>query len=792
MVIDALIGLISSVITIEEAGRTWFGIRKKYKIENKRFNFDSIENSDPMVQGAIDKIKSELISLNDDLFELTQDEIDLCKRKYKEQLPMGFSYLQKKEIDRLVEEILSKVNKYIKSKMTIGERLIYREVCDTHKKIDKLTISVENTSVNTKPTKKINDMFIVKTTNQLPVQFGYRDKEIEDLLKLCKRYSNICIQGIGGIGKTTILRYLYHNMKFENLMPIWVEYSGNLEFDILSSLHITENLSVQEQKEKLREFLYLNKGNIIIFIDDIDERFKRDLYLDVIDGSARIIVTSRLDSITDSFYIYEVKELEEDFAINLFWEYYGSKSDSSIEVVREMVKNVKYHTLMIELMAKAAAFCDDGLKGFAQKLSKNGYKDIRERLETSHNKNIESTFAEHITMLFSIVGMTEREKKILKNFAISPNEQLPVEYKKWIIDEKENYDVEYQNLLHKGWISKIGNGYEMHPIMKEAILLQEKPCINDVKCLLQVMNSEEWLAPDKNLDDFVSRVNIVEAFIKYFPPENNKDVQILISTVANSLTEYCMFDRAKKYLFMNIENDKNEYGPQSIIVARDYYYMSKIFNEAYQLSEAEIYCKKSLDIIKNIDEEKNSQLEFDVLFLFGAIYAKQKKYKKAIEMYKEVLGVNGYQMEETDKIGVLANCFAIMIDESEYEQAYQILMKREADIVMYLQQDSWELATFYQNCANLYFNGFNDFEKALKYDEMALNIRKVKLEIHIDTAQSYFSVAYDLYRINKEKNVETCKNYAQKSYDIYKQLLGEDNIITKNSKVLLDMLTKVE
>ncbi|MBP3339756.1 MAG: tetratricopeptide repeat protein [Lachnospiraceae bacterium] len=383
--------------------------------------------------------------------------------------------------------------------------------------------------------------------------------------------------------------------------------------------------------------------------------------------------------------------------------------------------------------------------------------------------------------------MSDKEKVILKNFAISPNEQLPADYKKWIVDEYDDYALEYQNLMLKGWINKQENNYEMHPVMKEAILLQEKPELEDVQYLLDVMISDWWLLPGTALDIMIKRFNIAEKFLCFFSNRNNKMVQVLVSVLADSLLEYCMFSKAQIYAEMNMDNDILEYGQCSWVVARDYFRLAKIHNETNKLNIAEWYCEDALAIFEEIEHTSDKdRLYYDILFVYGTISAKQKNTKKARMLYEAANNVESELVKEEDRVDIQLNLFALMIEERKYQEAYDILQDVKEATIKCKGKECMEITFFYQNCANLFFEYFRDYKKALEYDTLALEIRREIQEKHTSTAQSYYSVAYDLYML--QCDFDKCKEYAQKSYDIYSELLGSLDINTKMAEQLVERL----
>ena len=55
----AAIGLLSSIVTLEEAGRSWVLIVKD-KVKRKKIDINNWDSNDPLVQASLDRFKTDM------------------------------------------------------------------------------------------------------------------------------------------------------------------------------------------------------------------------------------------------------------------------------------------------------------------------------------------------------------------------------------------------------------------------------------------------------------------------------------------------------------------------------------------------------------------------------------------------------------------------------------------------------------------------------------------------------------------------------------------------------------
>lgn len=94
------IGLISSFVTLEEAGRSWILIIKD-KIKRKEIDINNWDSDDPLVQVCLDRFKTDMgDKYKDHIF--SKEEIQDIIRGFFEQNPIILSLQQNKKYSDLL------------------------------------------------------------------------------------------------------------------------------------------------------------------------------------------------------------------------------------------------------------------------------------------------------------------------------------------------------------------------------------------------------------------------------------------------------------------------------------------------------------------------------------------------------------------------------------------------------------------------------------------------------------------------------------------------------------------
>lgn len=129
-----IVGLIGTLVTIEEAGRGWFSDIKKI-FAKRKIRLCNWDSTDPVTQRLLDAFKSSAYAeYKEHIF--SEDEIEeIIKRFLEEKSYLKLSYKESGEIAKYIGSILGKYNEYTRSQMSLGDNIIYDKMEDNHQEI---------------------------------------------------------------------------------------------------------------------------------------------------------------------------------------------------------------------------------------------------------------------------------------------------------------------------------------------------------------------------------------------------------------------------------------------------------------------------------------------------------------------------------------------------------------------------------------------------------------------------------------------------------------------------------
>lgn len=268
-------------------------------------------------------------------------------------------------------------------------------------------------------------------------EFVGREQDLRTLMHLLQRESSVLLlNGLGGIGKTTLAKeYVYrHQNEYRHIAWVNVLQDPNISDPTSGSAYssIANNTSLfaklglafdTEMSEKDRFELVvaeMNKqeGPNLLVIDNVGASI-----LDIHDALPKaprwkILTTSRLELAPFSTHYLDELSLEE--AERLFTTLYPEGKNCSQDV-QDLLTHIGCHTLTIELLARLCMeYPSLSPAGILQRLSDKQFEQLSQSVWSHHSKREIAVYS-YLMGAFSLSLLTEDEQQQLIQWAVLPS-----------------------------------------------------------------------------------------------------------------------------------------------------------------------------------------------------------------------------------------------------------------------------------------------------------------------------------------------------------------------------------
>lgn len=610
-------------------------------------------------------------------------------------------------------------------------------------------------------------------------------KTVRDMLE--KNGSMALVNGLGGIGKTAVMQYVCNDLRDEGKYVAWVECGGSLKEDLLllrTALGIPESDNADIAYAKIISELKANRqlaGNIYLFMDNLS-RVLSDEEQQLLAGlNIHVMATSRFSH--DYFKNLPLDVLEETAALDMFYGYYlerqTDKTHRYVEAAKEIIESVQSHTLLIELLAKAAAKKGGTLEDFRDDLKKQGVFDVFKRnLSTKHDRN--RTIEECVIELYKISNLSSAQQRIMKLFTIfTPEKEIY-----YMIGEWADLDMDAMDeLVDLGWLEQGGleNGYHIHQIIRDSTARQMKKEGEQVRLedygdfLDRTIDTDSYLGETITHEKVRERLVLLEDVCRFFDVCGRNDIiaSIFFNKVAVVYVTRGNYKKAQEYYRKALAICERILGTQHSNTATIYNNIALVYFWQAEYEKAQEYYEKALEISEQVlgtyhHETATTYSNLGMVFYAQSEYEKAKEYnKKALAIRKRILGSNH------PDTAVAYNNVALPYDAlGEYETAQEYYAKALAIQEQVLEPGHPDIAATYTNTARVcHLQG--DDRKAQEYYKKALAIRERVLGMkHPDTAVTYANMAR-MYEDQGES--EKALEYYGKALEINESVLRADH-----------------
>lgn len=314
------------------------------------------------------------------------------------------------------------------------------------------------------------------------MHFFGREAELFELRELLSQGGCYLLSGMGGIGKTELLRQLLHICVEQKLVDeiALIQYEGSLADSCISAFPGIfgdgENGILQEAMARIR----MQEGKrVLTLVDNMNKNPEEDPNLaQLLTLPGTVIVSSRLTSL-EGFTTYQVEPLNKEMGALVFRDHYRSpiSREDKEELSSILEQELWRHTLTLKLLGNTARNKKWTIRQLKEKLFTDGSQVLKPREDRENN------LAEMYRRMYDLSELSEKQVKFLRCFAVFPYQNYSEAFMQTFMAELMGEDLQMDKLLDYGWISHGEQGYTMHPVISECIL-SKPPVEADVECFL--------------------------------------------------------------------------------------------------------------------------------------------------------------------------------------------------------------------------------------------------------------------------------------------------------------------
>ncbi|HPI11141.1 MAG TPA: tetratricopeptide repeat protein [Catalimonadaceae bacterium] len=340
--------------------------------------------------------------------------------------------------------------------------------------------------------------------------FEGRDDELEKIALLLKQGSDVVlVNGIGGIGKSSLAQEYWRRHKNEYQSMAWVlVQQDNLRISLLyamaEALNLTEMLKETTDQEQqfnlLKDALRSLPKPGLLVLDNANHAEDLNQSKGWLDNLGwHLLLTSRAKP-SSRYKTLEVNELPVEMAMQVFLNYYDDTklpdlADVEKETLRALITEAERHTLLIEILAKVGRLRKRTMAQLLAwwKEAELSHPDLQALVaETQHQKFTgaqgQLRLETYMEALMKPEELEQDLQDLLRNFCLFPAEEQKIKdlHTLFLEDKADAFTLEQnlQTLEESGWLQGGKEGYRMHPVVADLCLRILEPNTENCEALL--------------------------------------------------------------------------------------------------------------------------------------------------------------------------------------------------------------------------------------------------------------------------------------------------------------------
>ncbi len=309
--------------------------------------------------------------------------------------------------------------------------------------------------------------------NPLPRRrFFGREEELYDLLEMVIQGRKCLLSGIGGIGKTELLRQLLQLCQGERVADkiAVIPYEAGLAADFARAFPDIQATKPEECFHRVCAQIRRETeagAKLLILVDDLKKGVDEDPELAQLqDLPCGILIASRRTAL-EGFETYPLQAPSVTTGTLIFRDNYGRPlSGEDRKLLQQLLQDGDMcHPLTLNLMARAARNRNWSVAQLQSHLQREG-KDMTWVEEDRVVKT-----SRIYNQLYSLMLVPEGAKMIAELFTLLPSDSYDTAFLTEVFPDilGEEPEQKLTQLTDGGWLERSGSGYSMHPLIAESL-----------------------------------------------------------------------------------------------------------------------------------------------------------------------------------------------------------------------------------------------------------------------------------------------------------------------------------
>jgi tetratricopeptide (TPR) repeat protein len=654
-----------------------------------------------------------------------------------------------------------------------------------------------------------------RLTNNIPTNADHILGRATELAQaqdhLAQHQATVLFNGIGGIGKTALAsKYMaLYGTEYKHLAWITVQSTLAEAFTnnapLLASLQVTQQVQdyiATKQLDKAFEYLFHQLNlleHTLVVIDNANDLDDLDQYKNWFDTAhCHFLITSR--SQPSEWATVEVDSLPEDEAIRLFRKLHPSVSTDD-EAIKNLLSKLFYHTLLIELVAKAGATIGIPFADLQTMIETQfiHHQSLNESpIPTGKHGSVVATnpkkqkIEDYIWLIFNQVkGLDEGSKHLLKAMALLPvATPFDLDFLKahFAFFNISDAVVQLDALIERGWLQKEqAEGqkpyFKMHPLIGDVMVehlgvdieFAEGYIWHVAKLIYYDTTNPEHNVFEKNKSKTLS-----ERLNNLFFKVNNEGISILLENLGHLEDNFGFYHKAIDFKERALEIMETVFGKNHSKTAIRQSNLANVYSKLGNDEKAKILLESALEgseIKFGEDIQMIIHLQSNLANVYNGLGQKDRAIallEKALENNLKTLGIND------PIVAINQSCLAnVYADLKQYERAVELLKLALENDILNFGEEHPKVTVRQSNLGDI-FTDLKHYDLAIPLLEKALDSDLKKFgENYPEVAIKQSNLAKAYFQIKRK---EEAKNLWKSAYENYRENVGEEHPFTKRFK----------